>query len=169
MRRSHRRAHTAEVATIKQIRVAIFAQCQHQAGRRGAGYIQEHWAGAAQVNIPVIETLPVRRRPVIAGRTGKDRPGLETNNRFATAPNATCVEGIAGGNVRHDSVISDPADSPYASTCRCRRPGHYAARIIYRHTDQPAMIISTISEAPAVGHIKNVADYAKRGALTLHR
>jgi hypothetical protein len=55
MQRSHGRGHTTEVAAINQICIAIFAQCQHQTGRRGAGHIQEHWAGAAKIDIPVIE------------------------------------------------------------------------------------------------------------------
>src|SRR5205807_7598939 len=72
MQRGHRRADSAEVITINQIGVAIFAQGDNQVGRRGTGHVHDHWAGAAEISVTAVQRLPISRHPVIAGVAAKN-------------------------------------------------------------------------------------------------
>ena len=109
MQRGHRRADSAEVITINQIGVAIFAQGDNQVGRRGAGHVHNHWARAAEIGVAAVQRLPVSRHPVICGIAAKNRARLETNDRFAAAP-GTGHAAIPSGNKQIRPIISNAPD-----------------------------------------------------------
>ena len=105
LRRRNRRSNAAEIASVKQIRLAVFAQCKHQLRRRRAIDSDHHRTTAAKVGVSVVELQPIRGRPVVGRVSAEDRPGLQTNYRFAVAPLASGLECV-------------PCDS---QTCSCHR------------------------------------------------
>src|SRR5205814_9986782 len=92
--RGHSRPDTAKVIAIKQIAIAIFAQCEHQLRRRRASDIDEHGAAATEIGVTIVEIEPISGRPFAASLPSKDRSRLQTNNCFATAPVPSSVERI---------------------------------------------------------------------------
>src|SRR5437763_1901388 len=123
-------------------------------GRRCILHIHQHWPAAAQIRVVLIERQPVSGRPVIDGRSAKDRPGLEANYRFAATPGRG-IESITCGNEWVLPIAGDSADAPYCSTARVSGPGHHTRWIIDRHAHQPAMIGRAIPHTPK-SNIKNV-------------
>lgn len=112
--------------------------------------------------------MPIQRRPVVAGRTAKNRTWLEANDCFATSPVASGVKGVTRGNERINAIAGDAADAPYSAADDIRRPSHYTGRVAYRHSYEPAMKKAAIHHTP-ISNIKNVSHDAESRPLLLDR
>ncbi len=125
LRRRNRRSNAAEIASVKQIRFAVFAQCKHQLRRRRAIDSDQHRTTAAKVGISVIELQPIRGRPVIGRVSAKDRPGLQTNNCFAAAPLASSIECVPCDHKHVRAAARDTTVAPNPAANRSGRPRNH--------------------------------------------
>jgi hypothetical protein len=169
MEGSYRLSDAAQVVPINQVCVAIFAQCNHESGWCCAGNVHEQWTGTAQIQVAIVELLPIGWYPVIAARSSKDRARLKTYHRFTATPVSSRVPRVSGGNERSDAFTGHAADSPYRAALGAGSPCHYCAGwiwIIYRHSHQPATIVAAIPHA-AISDINNVIRDAERRSLLL--
>ena len=87
--------NTAEIIAVEQVGIAIFAQSEHKLRRRSSRHIDDRRADASEIGIAVIETEPIRRRPVVGRLTRPCRSRLQTDNGFTAHPVAACIEGVA--------------------------------------------------------------------------
>src|SRR5262249_40854721 len=132
-------------------------------------HIQQQWTRASLIHIVIVQQCkPVGRRPVIAGRSTKDRARLKTNHCFAAAPGPSGVVSVPGGNEGIATVTGDTASCPYTAAHGAGGPRCYAGWIVDRHTHQPAMPRGAVINAP-IPNIKNVANDAERRSLRLDR
>ena len=75
-------------STIKQIRIAIFAQWQlPEADGVAPGTSTSNGPQLPEVLVVIIESQPIDWRPVIGGRATKDRPRQEANHCFLLLAN----------------------------------------------------------------------------------
>jgi len=55
MRGSKRRGNATQAASIQQVRIAIFAECNDQAGRIRSRYVHQQWTRATQIGITLVK------------------------------------------------------------------------------------------------------------------
>ena len=111
----------AEIIPIKQIRVAIFAHRDDKMDGVAPGTSTSNGPEPPRSMVAIVESMPIGRRPVIAGIAAKDRARLKTNHCFAAAPVPSSVESVTGGNERIGAVTGDAADAPYRAAVRSAR------------------------------------------------
>src|SRR6266513_249881 len=167
MQRSYRRADAAEIAAIKQICVAVFTQCNYEAGRCCPRHIHQQWTRTTEIGVGPVELDPIDRCPVIGGRSAKNCAWLKSNHCFAATPFGG-VKSITSSNERIGAVTSHAANSPYPATDCTRGPSRHSRGIVYWHADYPTVIGPAINRVATILHIKNVACEPKCSAFVLH-
>src|SRR4029450_10085411 len=104
---------------------------------------------------------------VIGGIAAKNGPGLQTNNRFASAPVPSSVERVTGDRKNVSAITGNAAMSPNSTTNRRWRPGGHSGWIINCHADDPAVISAAIAVVGGIRHINYAIDQPKCSALVL--
>src|SRR5262249_21230526 len=138
-----------------------------QLRRRRTGYIDKHCAASANVGVGIIEREPISRCPVISRIATENRSGLQPNNRFATAPITSSVEGVSGGREHISTVTSNTAVAPNSAANSARRPGGHTGRIINSHSDNPTAISAAIAGMARIRYIEDAINQRECGSLVL--
>src|SRR4029077_11387845 len=120
-----------EVTAIKQIGIAIFAQCNHETGRGRAGNVHEQWTGTTQIQVAIVELLPIGGYPVIAGIAAEDRARLKTNHCFAATLVSVSVTRVTSRNEWIAAFTGHATDSPYRAALGACSPCCDISWIIY--------------------------------------
>jgi len=164
-----RRRDATKVVPIKQIRVVILSCREYELGRICSRHIDEHGADTTKICVAVIETEPISRRPVICGHTAPEWSSLQTNDRFSTAPHASCAGGVTGDDEHVSAVAGNAAMSPDTTfSSRCR-PGSDIDWIVNVYTNNPTMIAPAVAEISGVRHVNNSIHKSQCTSVFLHQ
>ena len=154
----HRSSDTAEIVAVDQISISIFAQGKHKLGRRSSGHINHRSADTAEIGVPLIETEPIGRRPIVRGHTAPDWSVLQPDNRFAAAPDASCAGCVTRDDehvsaTARDSSARDSSMSPNSAFKSRGRPSVHVRRIVDLNADDPAMVTAAVAVVSGVSHV----------------
>jgi len=145
--------NTAEIIAVEQVSIAIFAQSEHKLRRCSSRHIDDRRADASEIGIAVIETEPIRRRPVIGRLTRPCRSRLQTDNGFTAHPVAARIECVPCDDKHVCAITGNAAVPPNAAAQCCCSPAMHVTRVVDIHTDNPATIIAAVSVVARVGGV----------------
>ena len=164
-----RRRDATKVVPIKQIRVAILSCREYELRRICSRHVDEHGADTTKICVAVIEIEPICRRPVICGHTAPEWSSLQTNDRFSTAPHASCAGGVPGDYEHVRAVAGNAAMSPNtAFSSRCR-PSSDIDWIVNVYTNNPTMIAPAVAEISGVRHVHDPIHKSQCTSIFLHQ
>src|SRR4029077_20590393 len=121
--------------------------------RSGARHIDHSPADPANISVAVVETKPIRRRPVVCRETGLSRPSLQPDDCFAAHPVTARVERVAGDH-KHIGAITVNAAVSTNSTAdsRCRPCSDIGGTVDVR-ADNPAVVIAAVPHVCGISHL----------------
>src|SRR6516164_11856526 len=136
---------------------------------RGGGRIaqsQGYRSGPTEVCISPVQSVPVRWGEVIARALRRLEVWAEADDRLPACPFA-CLKSVAGRDEQRMAVGNDSRWSPNPAAGGAGVPCSCAMRRGKSNTNDPAMILTAISEVPAVRNVNPVTDYQERAPLIL--
>jgi hypothetical protein len=122
--------------------------------------------GSTEVEIPLVERLPIRRRKVIPLVAGAVQIRSQTEHGFAIAP-ARRTERVASCHEKRVTNSTDPARRPDAAAPGAREPAYYLVCLRNRDPDHPAVVVAAVPEMTAERHIEHSVDDGQGSALIL--
>jgi len=161
--------YTAEIVAVEQISIAIFAQGEHKLGRRSPRHVDERRADTTQICVALIQHEPVVRCPIVRGRAAPDWAGLQPDNRFAAAPDASRAGGVTRDDEHVSTIARDSSMSPNSAfNSRCR-PSVHVRRIIDIDANHPAMVTTAVAVVSRVSHVHDSIYESQSTAFFLHQ
>ncbi len=161
--------NTAEIIAVEQVSIAIFAQSEHKLRRSSSRHIDDRRADASEIGIAIIETEPIRRRPVVGRLTRPCRSRLQTDNGFTAHPVAACIEGVSCDDKHVCAIAGNAAVTPNTAAHGCCSPAMHIGRVVDVHADNPTMIIAAVAHVAGVGRVYDAVHQRESTALFLRQ